>query len=63
MGLKQIILNKNEAENALSKLDKLKNKGDSTIPESSLLAFLYSMIEDWQLFEKISLKILIKIQV
>lgn len=56
LGLKQIILNKNEAENALSKLDKLKNKGDSTIPESLLLAFLYSMIEDWQLFEKISLK-------
>jgi len=56
LGLKQIILNKNEAENAFLKLVKLKNKDNLTISESLLLAFLYSMIEDWQLFEKISLK-------
>lgn len=56
LGLKQIIANKNEAENALLKLNKLKNNDDLTIPESSVLAFLYSKIENWQLFEKISLK-------
>ena len=54
--MKQIILNKNEAENALLKLDKLKNKDNLFIPESSLLAFIYSKIEDWQLFENVSLK-------
>lgn len=56
LGLKQIVLNKKEAENVLSKLDKLINNDSLTIPESSLLALLYFMVEDWQLFEKINLK-------
>lgn len=56
LGLKQIIINKNEAENALLKLDKIKNKDNLTVPESSLMAILYFLIEDWQLFEKVSLK-------
>lgn len=56
LGLKQIILNKNESENALLKLDSLINDDSLTIPESSLLAFLYYTIENWQSFEKISLK-------
>ena len=56
LGLKEIIFNKNEAEIALLKLDELKNKENLTIPESSLLIFLYSKTENWTLFEKVSLK-------
>lgn len=54
LGLKQVNINKSEAENALLKLDKTKNKDNLSVSESSLLALLYFLIKDWQMFEKVS---------
>lgn len=53
-GLKQIIVNNNEAKYALDNLNFKKN--NLSAEESSLLAFLYLLIEDYSAFENISLK-------
>jgi hypothetical protein len=54
-GLKQVIINKAGAKYALDCL-KFKTKTGLLIEESSLLAFLYLLAEDWKDFENISLK-------
>lgn len=54
-GLKQTIINKDEARHALECLG-FKTKTNLSAEESSLLAFLYFLTEDWAAFEKISLE-------
>lgn len=53
--LKETIVNKDEAKYALECLG-FKTKTNLSIEESSILAFLYFLTEDWQTFEKISLE-------
>lgn len=53
-GLKQTIINKDEAEYTLKCLN-FKTKTNLSVEESSLLAFLYFLTEDWQVFEHIGL--------
>lgn len=59
-GLKQIIVGRDEAEYALKCLINLKTKRKLSIPESSLLAFLYFLSENWRLFEATSLNNLVE---
>lgn len=55
IGLKQTVINKDEAKHALECLS-FKTKANLSIEESSLLSFLHLLANDWQAFEKISLK-------
>lgn len=53
-GLKQTIISQDEAKYTLEYLS-FGGEGDLSMEESSLLAFLYFLAEDWRNFEKISL--------
>lgn len=54
-GLKQVVVNKEEARYSLACLE-FKDKANLSAEESSLLAFLYFMVESWPDFEETSLK-------
>jgi len=54
-GLKQTIINKEETGHALTCLS-FRTKDSLTTEQSSLLAYLYFLVEEWITFEKISLE-------